>query len=514
MPNFGLIFAIVFLVGVKRVIPCLIYLLEKILKNKSLDFLEVGHCWVNPGKNPDLGSSRLSWGGGKLIGVEPMNKNIGNRNHLLAMPVLANAHDHGRGLRPLAYGAVDEPLESWLQGITSEPRLDPYLRAAVAFGRLAESGVGVTAHCHNTQDHNALLQEAQGVAKAAKDVGIRVAFAVPFLGRNGVVYGPIEPLLAKLPPEDHPRLMRMRQLPRPPAETFEIFEAITALENECFAAQYFPLAPQWLDDETLAEIAQASADTGRRIHMHLMETPRQYAWAQKAYPEGLLRHLDAIGLLSPRLTVAHGVWLTEADCELLAERGVSVSANASSNLRLRSGLPPMRKLVGAGVKFGLGLDGMALDDDEDMLREMRLSGHLLGEAQDAQGGYAALMEAVCVNGRYTITGPDGGGVLQAGAPADVLVLDTQRITEDLLDPHYPDLLDLFVGRATKRDVDAMVVAGRSVVEDGRCVGVDLRVLERELMSQARESMRLNPPDRALIGRVRQAVDDYYRKCSC
>ena len=484
------------------------------MTNSKVNSLSVGHCWTQPGIQADVGSSRLMWANKKLLAVQPLLENSKDIEHLLAMPVLANAHDHGRGLRPLSYCARDEPLESWLQSITMEPRVDPYLRSVLAFGRLAESGVGVTAHCHNTQDHNALLDEATAVARAAKDVGIRVAFSVPFLGRNGVVYGKIEPLLNQLPSEFHARLMRMRQAPRPVEETFKLFEAITELENENFTVQYFPLAPQWVEDETLAKIAQASADTGRRIHMHLMETQRQYEWAQRAYPDGLLRHLDTIGLLSPRLTVAHGVWLSEADCELLAERGVTGSANASSNLRLRSGLPPMRKLVGAGVKFGLGLDGMALDDDEDMLREMRLSGHLLGAAQDALGGHKALMQALCVHGRYTVTGPDGGGVLHEGAPADVLVLDTQRITEDLLEPACSDLLDLFVGRATRRDVVSMVVAGREVVREGHCVGLNLFELERELIAQARVAMQANPPDRTTMARMRQAVDDYYRSCVC
>jgi len=77
--------------------------------------------------------------------------------------------------------------------------------------------------------------------------------------------------------------------------------------------------------------------------MHLFETQAQREWADAVYPEGLVCRLDEIGFLSPRLTVAHGVWLKEDECALLAERGVTVSVNTSSNLRLRSGIAPVAR---------------------------------------------------------------------------------------------------------------------------------------------------------------------------
>ncbi|MFP6735150.1 MAG: amidohydrolase family protein [Rhodospirillales bacterium] len=86
----------------------------------------------------------------------------------------------------------------------------------------------------------------------------------------------------------------------------------------------------------------------------------------------MVTHLDRIGLLSPRLTVAHGVWLRAAECELLAERGVIVSINTSSNLRLHSGIAPVADLIRAGVQIAIGLDAASIDDD-DGLREMRLT---------------------------------------------------------------------------------------------------------------------------------------------
>ena len=479
------------------------------------DTVDVAHVFARPGAEAPLGPSRLHLRGGRIGRIEPLPHVPDAARHLAALPALANAHDHGRGLRSLAFGARDQSLETWLPELAFEPRVDPYLRAAVGFARMAEGGIAVANHCHNTQDGSALLKEAEGVSRAARDVGVRVAFAVPFAGRNGVVYGPIEPLLAHLLPEDHARVHRMRSPTRTTAENFALVDEIARFEHAGFSVQYGPVGPQWVDDETLAAIARASADTGRRVHMHLFETERQRAWAEAEHPGGLLRHLDAIGLLSPRLTLAHAVWLDNADCRLLAERGVTVSVNVSSNLRLRSGVPPWTRLLDAGVRFGLGLDGMSLDDDEDMLRELRLAWHLLcASDRRKRFSFADLFRAVCVDGRSTATGTDGGGVLAPGAPADLLVLDTRHATRDQLTGERPGLLDLLVGRATRRDVHRLIVGGRTVVRDAACSSVDLSALEAALLAQARQALRDTPPDAAFIGRLHQAVRGHWACADC
>src|SRR5882672_2969407 len=106
---------------------------------------------------------------------------------LLAMPALANAHDHARAVKPVALGALELPLELWLAAIVGAPRVDPYLIGAVAFGRSALGGAG-SVMCHYTRPQGgmSIVDEAREIARAARDVGVRIAFALSMRDRNAI----------------------------------------------------------------------------------------------------------------------------------------------------------------------------------------------------------------------------------------------------------------------------------------------------------------------------------------
>lgn len=474
--------------------------------------LTVGRLLAEPGVLPAQGATAIDFADGRIAALRQVDPDaLGDGAGLVALAAPTDAHDHGRGLRCLAFGAKDDALEVWLNSLGREPKVDPYLRAAVAFARMAEGGVCAANHCHNTQDPTGLVREAEAVSRASRDVGVRVAFAAPISDRNSIAYGDPGPLLERLPAEAR-AAVESRSARWQPIETqLAAVDEIAAFEHDLFRVQYCPIGPQWVSDATMEKIAEASARTGRRVHMHLFETRYQREWADANYPGGLIKRLDAIGLLSPRLTVAHGVWLDDDDCALLAERGVTVSVNTSSNLRLRSGIAPVARFMKAGLNFGIGLDGMAFDDDEDMLREMRLAWqHHRGLGAEDLVTPARLFRAACVDGRRTVV-DDGGGTLTAGAAADILVLDLEAMSTDLL-PGAAEPLDILLTRMTKRHLNKLVVAGRTVVADGRCVSVDLPALAGELEAQARAGWA-DVPDPETMQAIERAAADYYL-CGC
>ena len=218
--------------------------------------------------------------------------------------------------------------------------------------------------------------------------------------------------------------------------------------------------------------------------MHLLETRYQRAWADAEFPHGIVKYLDKIGLLSPRLTLAHCTWARPDELELIAERGATISVNTSSNLGIRSGVAPMAEMVRRGCRVALGLDGLAFDEDDDGLREMRLA-HLLhgGTGFRVDVSRADILAMAFKNGRRSVLNTEEGGAIAAGQPADLLLLDWNAVDDDRLRDDL-DPLDLLFARTTARHVHELIVAGRSVVRDGRVLGVDYPAMRDDLYGAA------------------------------
>jgi len=410
---------------------------------------------------------------------------------LLAMPALVNAHDHGRAVRTSSLDAGGKPLEAWLHYLTLIPAVDPYLAAVVTLARSALGGVGVVMmHYTRPQGFTDLPTEAQAVARAARDVGVRVGFAVAMRDRNPLVYGPSEPILDALPAaarNDIESLIARRPL-APRDFVAQVEEVAAAAADPTFDVQFGPNGVQWCSDPLLEAIAEASARTGRRVHMHLLETRYQRAWADAAFPAGVVKHLDNIGLLSPRLALAHCVWARPDELELLAARGVTIAVNTSSNLHLRSGIAPVARMIAAGCRVALGIDSSALDDDDDALRELRL-GHLLhvGNGFAVEVSHEAMLRTAFANGRFAVTNSDDGGAIRAGEPADLLLLDWAAIDDDRLRETI-DVMQLLLNRAAARHIRALIVGGRTVVKDHAVVGVDAPAARAEVMDRMRHAI--------------------------
>ena len=451
--------------------------------------------------------------GTRIASVAPAS---GASEQLFALPALANAHDHARTARSSSFGTAGKPLETWLHYLALLPAVDPYLATAVSLARSALGGAGsVMVHYTRVQGLTDLPTEAAEIARAARDVGVRIGFAVALRNRNPLVYGPSEPILAALPKAAREEITRrfIRE-PMPVREMIALTDAIATNASDTFDLQYGPAAVQWCTGELLEAVAEASAATGRRIHMHLLETRYQRQWADANFPDGIVRYLNSIGFLSERLTLAHCAWARPDELELLAERKVTISVNTSSNLHLRSGIAPLPEMIKRGCRVALGLDGATLDEDDDALREMRLADLLHGAVGfETKVTRADILTAILKNGRRSVTNRDDGGMLAAGAPADVLLLDWKTLDEDRLKPDL-DPLDLLFARATARHIKELIVAGRSVVRDGRVLGIDLPAMQDELMARFRHGIAQSATFAAALPELERVVRDHFETPCC
>lgn len=427
----------------------------------------------------------------------------GGGRGLLAMPAPVDAHDHGYGIRTIDFGCVDDALEPWIAGMRLRPPTDPYLEALVAFGRLALKGCGATMHCHNSLRIDRLVDEAGEVVRAAGDCGIRLALSCPLVDFSPWVYGGPHELRRTLGEGEWRKIADLVPQYAPVGEQLAAADEIARrYAGDMVDVQYGPIGPQWCSDEMLEAIAEASARNDRRIHMHLLERPRQRIWLDRRFPEGIVSRLDRIGFLSPRLAVAHGVQLRPDECDLLAERGVTVVTNASANLRLRSGVAPLEQFRRSGLKFAVGLDGSGFDDDQDIWREMRLLRFLHGgHTIDRTIVPADILDAAILEGARVVRQPTGNDVVVV----DYGALLAEAIFDDV------DEAEFLLARMSGDYVKDVVVAGRRIVTDGRLAGVDFDAARAELVAQARAALPSLQVERSRAALLAGVIGRYYRE---
>ena len=330
--------------------------------------------------------------------------------------------------------------------------------------------------------------------------------------KNPVVYGDEEPVLSGLSKDDRSTIEQMFiRAPMSPKAYIELTDAIAAaIAGPKVDVQLGPAGVQWCSKPLLEAVAENSAQTGRRIHMHLLETIYQRAWADQHFPDGIVRYLHDIGFLSERLTLAHCIHARPDEIEMIAASGARIVTNFSSNMHLRSGLAPIAAAHKCGCAIAVGVDGLALDEDDDVLREMRL-------VQMMHGGLgfqrtwttSEFLSLAIANGRKA-TGAPGTGALVSGAPADFVTVDLDRLDRDQIMP--VDAIDLLFARGNASLLRDVVVDGRTIVSGGRCIGVDLPAIEQELRGIYRDqrneafrpSTRLVPALDVAAGLVRSA----------
>ena len=242
-----------------------------------------------------------------------------------------------------------------------------------------------------------------------------------------------------------------------------------------------PHAPYTCSRETL-QAARALADEyGAPLLTHVSETRDEQNQILEKYGKSPTAWLDEIGFLGPRLSVAHGVWLSPADLALLAERRVSLSHNPESNMKLGSGVAPVAAARKAGVVVGLGTDGAAgSNNDLDMLDAMDFAGKLAKvSALDPTPLTAPeLLRMATIDGARALGLDRLVGSLEAGKRADLIVVELEKAHAQ---PVF-DLPSTVVYASRAGDVSLTVVDGR-VLFDGRRV---LTLDEAKVLAAAKE----------------------------
>lgn len=225
-------------------------------------------------------------------------------------------------------------------------------------------------------------------------------------------------------------------------------------------------------------------DTG--FYTHCSESSIEVQAFLDRYGTRPMFALEQLGFFdTPRAMIAHAVWLDDDEVNLLADRGVGVSHNPVSNMKLASGFAPVAELLAAGVNVGIGTDGEKENNNLDMFEEMKVAS-LLGKlrAMDAAAMDSwQVLEMATMGGARAIGQADRLGSLEVGKQADFIAVrsDTVRMTPLLGSGPYANLHHNLVHAVRGGDVDVVVVAGQVVVRDATLQNASLP----ELIARAR-----------------------------
>ncbi len=426
----------------------------------------------------------------------------------LLHPGLVNAHTHGHG--NLAKGMGDrwtlELLLTAAPWITGNRSLDDrYL--STQLGAVEMVMKGCTA-CYDLS-FEWPLPTAEGLALAAQayaDVGMRAVIAPMVADRS--FYEAIPGLIEAMPPALQTRVAELRL---PPAE------ATLAGIRAAFAAWPFdrnqvcpavaPTIPHHCSDEFILGCAELARELDVGLHSHVAESKVQAVTGIRVYGRTQTAHLDALGVLGPRFTVAHGVWLDDDDMARLGGHGASVAHNPGSNMRLGGGLADSRAMLDRGVNLGIGTDGANCSDNQNMYEAMRLASFVSKVRGPDWRGWLTTREAAlaATEGSARALGFEGRiGRLRPGYAADIVMLDLDHPNWLPLNDPVNQLVHSEDGGA----VASVMIGGRLVVDNRRVVSVDLERLRRRVEAARDRLAAANADNRRLYEALEPVVGSH------
>lgn len=437
---------------------------------------------------------------------------IGGRG-MVVTPGFINAHHHV-GLTPFQLGSPDHPLELWFASRLALRDVDLRLDTLYSAFEMIASGVTTVQHLHSRAAGSAddVIQAGARVIDAYREIGMRASYSMALRDQNRLVYAADEAFVASLPVDLRPAMTAyFNRFTLSLAEQVRIFHALRALVagDRARAVQLAPSNLHWLSDTALETAATLASDTGLPLHMHLVETPYQRVYARRRTGGTAFSHIHALGLTGPQLTIGHGVWMSEADIRLCAETGTRLCHNCSSNFRLKSGTAPLGRFVGEAVPVGLGIDEAGINDDRDMLQEMRLvlQAHRKPGIDTPHLSPAQVFRMATEGGAGTTPFGTRIGHLSIGAAADLVMFDWSRVTYPHQAAHSP-LVDVLVHRARPSAIRAVVIDGRPVYRDGRFITVDRQDVLDAIASQMGRALTQTEEERRALA---QAVMPHVRR---
>lgn len=442
------------------------YIVCKVNSRSDAQIIENGAVYQRNGTIIETGSFD------DLVKKYPDEDIIGTDQDLV-IPGFINAHHH-IGLTSFQRGVRNEPLEIWAANMLGTFGVDPYLDTLYSAFEMIESGVTTVQHIHGWMPgtledlHNA----AVGVLQAYQDIGMRVSYSHVVRDQNYLVYEADDVFLKTLPSDIAAKVStELRAHSSITVQDYlTLFEELYRKYNseERVRIQLAPSNLHWCSDAALEALQSCSDSFSVPMHMHLLETLYQKEYARRRSGGGTaIAYLHSRGMLGPHMTLGHGTWVTREDIELIAGTGTHVCHNCGSNLCLRNGIMPLNHYLKSGAKIAIGIDGAGLNDDRDMLQEMRLVQNLHkvpGVGTEVIPNSNQVFQMATERGACTTPYGDRIGTIAPGKLADLVILDWKQLTFPYLDAEVP-LIDALIHRGRSDHVKTVIVGGQAILKN-------------------------------------------------
>lgn len=432
----------------------------------------------------------------------------------LAIPGLVNAHMHSD--ETLFRGLLDNlPLEVWM--LYSLPPLEYgplssrliYLRTLL--GAIESLLTGTTTLQDDVSEApRATLEGSHAVLQAYLDAGIRANVACNMTDK---AYPDKLPYVAGMLPAWAVDAMRRAQ-PQSSAELIDLAETLLRGWHGRDGRIRIALsasAPQRCTESLILALDDLSRRWQTSFLTHVLETKVQVVTGREFYGRTLVQYLRDLGVLSTRMTIAHGIWLTDADVVALAASGVTVAHNPVSNLKLGSGLMRLAALRHAGVPVCLGTDGSSSNDTFNMFEVMKCAALLHKIAHPVAQSWPSARDVLrmTLRGGARSTLREGQiGVLAPGYQADIVLLRLRAA------PFVPfnDPANHLVYCETGREVETVLVGGRVVVDGGRITTVNVSDVYAEVAGLMPEFRGMVDRAYAASRRLEPVLWQMYERC--
>lgn len=431
-----------------------------------------------------------------------------NANGKLLMPGLVNAHTHGHG--SLGKGLGDKwSLElllnasPWIGG--SFTLDDKYLAARLNAAEMVLKGC-TAAYDMYFEFPRPSREGLEAAARGYSEIGMRAVLA-PMIADH-TLYQAIPGLLEAIPERLRAHVEKLRLAPA--AESIAACRELLyswPFDRNSVRAALGPTIPLHCSDEFLVACRDLAYEHGIGIQMHLAESKVQAVTGVKRYGKTLARHLDDLGLIGPGFTGAHCVWLDDQDLQLLGDKGASVAHNPGSNLRLGSGIAPARQMLDRNITVGIGTDGSASSDNQNMFEAMRLAAFVSRLATPDYSDWLGTWEVLTLattGGAHALGMGDTIGKIAPGYKADIVFLDLTNVNFVPLN----NLANQVVNCEDSSAVDSVMIGGRMVLEQHRFVTIDYDKLRRDVQMASDRLRADNAANRERMDAVEQFVGQY------